>query len=65
MERLTSTESDLEQLTPADHAALAGSWSWLGEVAGQALEGGLGGMVDDDLAYVARLDWLCEHAGPG
>jgi pimeloyl-ACP methyl ester carboxylesterase len=50
--RLTSSEFDPEQFTPADHAALAGSWSWLGEIAGQALAGGLGGMVDDDLAYV-------------
>jgi pimeloyl-ACP methyl ester carboxylesterase len=53
-DHLASTEFDTEQFTPADHAALAGAWSWLGEVAGQALEGGLGGMVDDDLAYVAR-----------
>jgi pimeloyl-ACP methyl ester carboxylesterase len=50
---LASTEFDPEQFTPADHAALAGAWSWLGAVAGQALEGGLGGMVDDDLANVA------------
>jgi pimeloyl-ACP methyl ester carboxylesterase len=53
VQRLTSTAFDPEQFTPADHAALAGSWSWLGDIAGQALEGGLGGMVDDDLAYVA------------
>ncbi len=53
VEHLTSREFDPEQFTPADHAALAGPWSWLGEVAGQALEGGLDGMVDDDLAYVA------------
>jgi pimeloyl-ACP methyl ester carboxylesterase len=52
VERLTSNDFDPEQFTPADHAALAGPWSWLGDVAGQALEGGLGGMVDDDLAYV-------------
>jgi len=50
---LESTEFDPEQFTPADHAALAGAWSWLGAVAGQAMEGGLGGMVDDDLAYVS------------
>jgi pimeloyl-ACP methyl ester carboxylesterase len=50
---LASTEFDPEQFTPADHAALAGAWSWLAAVAGQALEGGLGGMVDDDLSYVA------------
>ena len=53
VERLTSNDFDPEQFTPADHAAIAGPWSWLGGVAGQALEGGLGGMVDDDLAYVA------------
>jgi pimeloyl-ACP methyl ester carboxylesterase len=52
-DHLAATDFDPEQFTPADHAALAGAWSWLGEVAGQALEGGLGGMVDDDLATVA------------
>jgi pimeloyl-ACP methyl ester carboxylesterase len=50
---LTSTEFDPEIFTAADRAALAGAWSWLGAVAGRATEGGLGGMVDDDLAYVA------------
>jgi pimeloyl-ACP methyl ester carboxylesterase len=50
---LTSTEFDPEQFTPADHAALAGPWSWLGDMATQATEGGIGGMVDDDLAMVA------------
>jgi pimeloyl-ACP methyl ester carboxylesterase len=39
--------------TPADHVALAGPWAWLAAVAGQAVQGGPGGMVDDDLAYVA------------
>ena len=53
-ELLASTEFDPEQFTPADHAMFDGPWSWLGVVAGQALAGGLGGMVDDDLAYVAR-----------
>jgi pimeloyl-ACP methyl ester carboxylesterase len=52
-ELLASTEFDPEQFTPADHAALAGAWSWLGGVVGKALLGGLGGMVDDDLSYVA------------
>jgi pimeloyl-ACP methyl ester carboxylesterase len=52
VEHLTSNDFDPEQFTPADHAALAGAWSWLGAIAGQALEGGLGGMVDDDLANV-------------
>ena len=50
---LATAEFDPQLFTPADHAALAGPWSWLGAIAGQALEGGLGGMVDDDLAYVA------------
>ncbi|MDQ6713010.1 MAG: alpha/beta hydrolase [Candidatus Dormibacteraeota bacterium] len=50
---LASTEFDPEIFTPADHAALAGAWSWLGKIAGRALDGGVGGMVDDDLAYVA------------
>jgi pimeloyl-ACP methyl ester carboxylesterase len=50
---LASTPFDPELFTPADHAALAGAWAWLGAVAGKAMPGGLGGMVDDDLAYVA------------
>jgi len=50
---LASSEFDTELFTPADHAALAGAWSWLGAVAEQAIEGGPGGMVDDELAYVA------------
>src|SRR2546428_8038597 len=29
-------------ITPADEAALKGAWSWLGKVAGRALEGGIG-----------------------
>ena len=49
---LTSTEFDPDVFTPADHGALAGPWSWLGALAGRATQGGLGGMVDDDLAYV-------------
>ena len=41
------------EFTPADHAALAGEWSWLGSVVGPATEGGPGPLIDDDLAYVA------------
>jgi pimeloyl-ACP methyl ester carboxylesterase len=51
---LASTEFDPEQFTPADHAELAAAWSWLAAVAGQAIEGGSSGMVDDELAHVAR-----------
>ena len=37
---------------PADHAALAGAWSWFTSVVGPAVEGGPGGLIDDDLAHV-------------
>jgi pimeloyl-ACP methyl ester carboxylesterase len=49
---LASSEFHPEMFTPADLAALEGTWSWLWNIAGQALEGGTDGMVDDDLAYV-------------
>jgi pimeloyl-ACP methyl ester carboxylesterase len=41
------------QFTPADLAALSGAWSWLGSVVGPAVKDGPGGLIDDDLAYVA------------
>jgi len=72
VDHLSTTDFDPEQFTPADHAALAGAWSWLGDVAERALTGGLGGMVDDDLAYVApwgfdpaevRVPVLLVHGG--
>lgn len=50
---LESGEFDPEMFTSADLAALAGPWSWLAAIAGQALQAGLGGMIDDDLAFVA------------
>ena len=46
-DHLASAEFDPELFTPADHSALAGAWSWLLTVVEQAMEGGLGGMVDD------------------
>jgi pimeloyl-ACP methyl ester carboxylesterase len=39
--------------TAADEAALAGEWSWFGTVVQAALAHGPGGLIDDDLAYVA------------
>jgi pimeloyl-ACP methyl ester carboxylesterase len=39
--------------TAADQAALAGEWAWLGHVAGQAVDAGPAGLIDDQLAYVA------------
>jgi hypothetical protein len=50
---LTGSEFDPEIFTEKDHAALAGSWSWLIGIAGKGIANGIGGMVDDDLAYVA------------
>jgi pimeloyl-ACP methyl ester carboxylesterase len=49
---LTTSEFDPEVFTPADRAALEGDWTWLNGVAGKALEQGLTGFIDDDLAAV-------------
>ncbi|MGW2834377.1 alpha/beta fold hydrolase [Streptomyces sp. NPDC001286] len=43
---------DPAMFTAADHAALAGEWSWFEEVVTPALADGPGGLIDDDLAYV-------------
>jgi pimeloyl-ACP methyl ester carboxylesterase len=43
---------DPEMFTPADHAALAGDWKWVGTVVGPALEQGTDGLVDDAVASV-------------
>lgn len=48
-----SAPEDDTAFIDADHAALAGPWSWFGGVVRAGLEGGIGGPVDDDLAYVA------------
>jgi pimeloyl-ACP methyl ester carboxylesterase len=39
--------------TPADHAALAGAWSWVLDVVRPAIAAGPAALVDDDLAFVA------------
>jgi pimeloyl-ACP methyl ester carboxylesterase len=41
------------EFTSADHSALSGTWSWLADMVGPAIESGPGGLVDDDLAYVS------------
>ena len=48
------------EFTPADHAALAGEWAWLGDVVNAGMAGGPGGLIDDDLAYVGP--WGCDPA---
>ena len=50
---LAASDYDPEMFTPADHAALEGSWSWFGKVVTPAIEAGAGGMIDDDLATVS------------
>jgi pimeloyl-ACP methyl ester carboxylesterase len=49
---LDAHEFDMEQFTPADQAALTGDWAWLARIAGQAIEGGPDGYIDDELAAV-------------
>ena len=43
------------EFTPGDLAVLEGDWSWLGDVVGPAVAAGPGGLIDDDLAYVAPV----------
>jgi pimeloyl-ACP methyl ester carboxylesterase len=49
---LVSTPFDEDLFTEADHAALSGAWAPLGNLAELAMSSGLGGLVDDDLAFV-------------
>jgi pimeloyl-ACP methyl ester carboxylesterase len=50
---LASHEFDMEQFTPADLAALQGDWAWLARIAGQAIEGGPDGYIEDGLSDVS------------
>ncbi|MGW1327826.1 alpha/beta fold hydrolase [Streptomyces antibioticus] len=50
---VAGAEYDPEMFTAADHAALAGEWSWFDDVVAPAVAAGPGGLIDDDLAYVA------------
>lgn len=53
-ERYEASGADYDpEFTDDDMAALRGEWSWLNDVVGPALAQGTGGLIDDDLAYVA------------
>ena len=52
------------EFSPADLAALSGAWSWLGSVVGPAVKDGPGGLIDDDLAYVAPWGFDPAQARP-
>jgi pimeloyl-ACP methyl ester carboxylesterase len=49
----SGAEYDPKMFTPEDHAALSGAWSWVLVVVNPAVAAGPGGLIDDDLAYVA------------
>jgi pimeloyl-ACP methyl ester carboxylesterase len=49
----TADEDAEPGFIPADVAALEGEWSWFTSVVRPAMEDGPGGLIDDDLAYVA------------
>jgi pimeloyl-ACP methyl ester carboxylesterase len=52
---MATAEFDPAVFTPADHAALAGTWASMGATAGAAMAGGMDGFVDDELSLVS--DW--------
>ncbi|WP_042374232.1 alpha/beta fold hydrolase [Streptacidiphilus neutrinimicus] len=61
---LVKGDFDPEIFTPEDHTALsAGPWAWFMGVVQRATANGVGGMVDDDLAYVRP--WGCDPARIG
>jgi pimeloyl-ACP methyl ester carboxylesterase len=71
-ESFEATNDDEPDFVPADLDVLTGDWGWLGTVAGPAMAGGPGGLIDDDIAYVSawgtdvaqfRVPVLLAHGG--
>jgi pimeloyl-ACP methyl ester carboxylesterase len=62
---LKTADFDPEMFTAADQAALAREWGWLARIAGEAIEAGSEGMVEDGLAAAAPWGFAVEQiAGP-
>jgi pimeloyl-ACP methyl ester carboxylesterase len=53
-ERYETSDGEYDpEFTASDLATLSGAWSWLDDVLGPAVAAGPGGLIADDLAYVA------------
>jgi pimeloyl-ACP methyl ester carboxylesterase len=64
-EVLAANEFDPQSFTPADYAALEGTWSWFNGIVETATANGLDGMITDDLSATAPWGFdLAEITAP-
>jgi len=64
-EFLTTADFDPEMFTPADQAALAGEWAWMARIAGEAIQAGPEGAIEDELALTIPWGFTAGQArGP-